>query len=742
MARNEKRPSAGGILQDLIEGGLLILLLVTPLIFYPKVQNLSFLPKRTFIQLIVCLLWILWIIKSFPKKKLLVFKHPILLAILLWILWSGLSIFWAINKYSALTLWLHWFLTMIACIVITYTIESLNKIDRLIFFGVVGAAAVSILGILQYILGTEIIPQAAVPAATFFNPNVAAQYITLMIPFSIMLFLAAFKPSQIWIITISLGLMLVFIYYAKTRAAWLAFLTSLFFILLFISMTKSWKMLTKRITKQKIIPLTLAIILIILMFNIPPQVREKTQDQPSDQIVPYPKEINYGEAINSLFHYQQGTIAIRIALWLNSLQMIKDNPLLGVGLDNWYIHYPLYHNIIKEDKVFSLDQQPTRLHNSFLQLLAETSLVGLISFILIFFIFFLRLFKIYFKTNSPEIKIRLLFILMAVICFIVNSLFTFPLRRSMPPLILMVSLAFFIALEKMGEQDHGDLPLFKSKTMQPIMVLCSLIFMVGLILFNVRIIRADAHLLKSIFHNHKKNWSEARQEAEQAKNLIPWRHEIWYELSVANHRLGNYEEAIRTGLKALRFHPNLINGYLNLSQIYMKRGDFSKAQKNILRALAIKPDLAEAVFTLGLIKERQSLIEEAIESYTETIAIDKKNALAYLHLAIIYYRQANFTQAQEYFQKTIILNPYLKGPHYYLGLICSQQKRWDQAIPFYKEAIRKNPKAGIIHVNIAVAYYNLDKHDAALYHLNIGKQLGVYQAVIVLKKLYPQKSGN
>jgi O-antigen ligase len=48
------------------------------------------------------------------------------------------------------------------------------------------------------------------------------------------------------------------------------------------------------------------------------------------------------ERFVSLFNAQEGTTFYRIKLWQASIEMIRDHPLTGVGLDNFLYQYPNY----------------------------------------------------------------------------------------------------------------------------------------------------------------------------------------------------------------------------------------------------------------------------------------------------------------------------------------------------------------------------------------------------------------
>lgn len=60
----------------------------------------------------------------------------------------------------------------------------------------------------------------------------------------------------------------------------------------------------------------------------------------------------------------------RVESWRDSLPMIVDHPVMGVGLSSWGTAFPRY------DESFFLGTQARRAHNDYLQIVAETGLVG------------------------------------------------------------------------------------------------------------------------------------------------------------------------------------------------------------------------------------------------------------------------------------------------------------------------------------------------------------------------------
>jgi len=69
--------------------------------------------------------------------------------------------------------------------------------------------------------------------------------------------------------------------------------------------------------------------------------------------------------------------------WVNTLMMIKQNPISGVGIGNWRFTYPLYYKSFAKDPLFNYRMQVRKTHNDYLQLAAECGIPALALFLLL-----------------------------------------------------------------------------------------------------------------------------------------------------------------------------------------------------------------------------------------------------------------------------------------------------------------------------------------------------------------------
>lgn len=131
----------------------------------------------------------------------------------------------------------------------------------------------------------------------------------------------------------------------------------------------------------------------------------------------------------------------RIPLWLNSLAIICDHPVLGVGLGSFDAAYPLYHKALMNDLVYTSLYWIGGAHNDLLQLLTELGLVGF-GLIILCFVLISRYFHALMKTATPATALLLTGCYLGGVSLVLESLFN-PVFHQPSTLML---LAFFVGV--------------------------------------------------------------------------------------------------------------------------------------------------------------------------------------------------------------------------------------------------------------------------------------------------------
>jgi len=137
----------------------------------------------------------------------------------------------------------------------------------------------------------------------------------------------------------------------------------------------------------------------------------------------------FSNEIGSVVNSDDSSFQLRKRFFKQSISMILENPLIGIGIGNWKLES------IKTDrnnlKGYTV---PYHSHNDFLEIGSETGIFGMIAFILLLIyplIFF-----------EKEINIKNLILLFSFIIYIFDSLINFPFSRPANILIFLLILAF------------------------------------------------------------------------------------------------------------------------------------------------------------------------------------------------------------------------------------------------------------------------------------------------------------
>ncbi len=125
----------------------------------------------------------------------------------------------------------------------------------------------------------------------------------------------------------------------------------------------------------------------------------------------------------------------RTNAWTWSVEIIKQNPLLGIGVGNWKVNILEYENQVNTGFIYLY-----KAHNDFLENMAETGVIGGLLFLSIFVLMGWNFIKQYRKrADDPGLLYRALFLAASGLAFYaVDAFFNFPADR--PEILLLWAL--------------------------------------------------------------------------------------------------------------------------------------------------------------------------------------------------------------------------------------------------------------------------------------------------------------
>ena len=374
----------------LLNGTLFLFFAVAPMVVYSALDpvagqpffTLYDLPKTGFIMAFVLLqMGIYFLSLALDRNESRALTNFIransgVKILLLLLLWQAFSIINAAVTSTAFFVLFQW-LILAGGYVLWARLFSRASGRWSAVYGLVAALAVfNFIGILQF-FGFKIFFLLPIlgPSATLGYRNPAAHFLVYALPFVLF---AASCSWRLWrenrrnphlyglaglIIVVVSSVVLVFMNYSRT--AILALMLEVL-VLPFIWLRYPLGGTKIRFIGRGIAMMMMALLLISVLIYAFPKSRERVS-----------------KSWNRIQQSPARLLEFRYYHWGNTLMMIKENPMVGVGVGNWRINYPLYYKSFSRDPLFNYKIQMRRTHNDYLQLAAECGIPALLLFLLL-----------------------------------------------------------------------------------------------------------------------------------------------------------------------------------------------------------------------------------------------------------------------------------------------------------------------------------------------------------------------
>jgi tetratricopeptide (TPR) repeat protein len=430
-------------------------------------------------------------------------------------------------------------------------------------------------------------------SATMGNKNLLASILFLSLPFLFYVYQSVNKLSKILILFLSV-IILCSLLIIQSKAVLLGLLFMSVSIILFAFRDNS-----------KIILSSIVIISIItsIFFIASPKVF-KHFTQEIDQIIKKKERIDNNRIVEN-----DG----RAALYIKTIDMIKDNPLLGVGPGNWRKELPKYG--LKNTIGQKGDKFVQRPHSDFLWFFAEGGILSGILYILLF-IFILRD-SLFFYLNMQDKKRYFFLILFSTMLgYIVISLFDFPSERPAHNLFLAIILGIIIS-ERLKNRRHYA----TSNKLVGVTLMC--LFSLNIAFASIRY-KGDLHMANTLKYKSISDWNKMITELDMAYNQSLYDIDntttplMWY-YGLAYFNKGEVNIAFDYFKKAYSINPYHLHVINNLATCYGYNNN-NKAKELYKECISISPRFEEAVLNLAAIYSYEQRDEEALD-----ILLDLRN---------------------------------------------------------------------------------------------------------------------
>ncbi|WPE18751.1 O-antigen ligase family protein [Candidatus Thioglobus autotrophicus] len=655
-------------MQNLLSKSLVVVIAILPFIspmgveWFPLVSSISL--KTAWGIIGVSILFVAWI---FFNNKIVVKKSKLYYPILGFIIWCFISLFWIKSTYPAILMLAQFTSYGLVFFLVLNFYKNLKDAEALLKAIVISLTLVSIIGILQsYFIDNYFVQsffvQAVGPSSTFGNKNIATHFVVMALPVSIVFYLNSKNSKNLALYALSIFIGLWYLYLTQARQAYLAIAVEVFILLLFILIdfirNKDRSFISNiALKKIKILPIifVVASLLVIGVFK-------------SNEVVSKIQSLDYKSSMNA-----------RLPAWKNTLVMIEGNLLIGVGVGQWSEAYPLYYDKIEKDVIFNEKTRLRRLHNDYLEMLAD---VGLIGYIFLLWLVFLIGKRIWFVLTSAENKDRVLAmgIALGVTGFGVVSIFSYPIHTYLPVFLL---LTYFGLLElsfiNNYKRSFGNLYISTNIAIK--------LFSVLLLLLTV------IYSMRWMFSEH--NYFLAREYGKDER----------------------FNLAINAGVKAVKFNPLNARNYIVTGNNYLKSKDSLNAVKQFNQAVKLMPFNVLTLLNLASAYKMSGNIQMEHKTLNTVLSIDPNNVIASTRLVRAFVEKKRYKEATiafrnlkdnfEYFKDRSGFGPY----HDMVAQVAIFVGDYQYARYIYNDAISREESADNLMKLATLEFFNLKNLD-------------------------------
>ena len=297
---------------------------------------------------------------------------------------------------------------------LTY-LDSPKRFRTTVFTVIIFGAAMSFFGILQQLSDPELVlfireVDYAQPFGTYINRHHFAAFLEMTIALTLgLLFAGSTRPDKRLLLIIAAALMGFGIVFTTSRGALISLIAILLFLtfLSVVSGSKSKSTRQKKVLRSKLLMLVGANVALVLFLLI-----SVAWIGGSDLVL-------RGTGVYAPKDFSNG----RLQFWTNTVEIIKEHPILGTGLESFGVAYTRVDG-------WNGSIRLEHAHNEYLQMLSDGGIFGFACVVAFIVLLFRRGLKIVRRAENPYRRGIAAGALAGCFGILLHSFFDFPLRTN------------------------------------------------------------------------------------------------------------------------------------------------------------------------------------------------------------------------------------------------------------------------------------------------------------------------
>jgi hypothetical protein len=458
---------------------------------------------------------------------------------------------------------------------------------------------------------------------------------------SILSFYLLIKTKGFWwksLFVLHILIQLPAMFLAEIRGAQIAF----FFVLLFISIVFLFKLESKKI-KYGIVSF---LFLLVVIFGLAFQNKEAE----------WVKNNSILHRLTSIT-LSGGTARTRLISWEAGLNALKERPVMGFGMENYYYAFDKYfqadyYNIASTETWFD------RAHNMVMENLVAHGIFGILAYLSIFIVTLIYLYKMY-KKDSEQNWLSSLFLSSLVIAYFIQNFFVFDsLTVTMVFFFLLAYINFKVTDSLESKIIYEEqLPKFANGAVISLSVIATFYLVFGMNVTHADVAKQNYEVQKSFYQDQDLLKTKSKMIDLFAINSYLNRDSVTMTtdtLTKITSQIKSQEQA-QMAFKIIDFLINKFKEHeeindqdaymkLNMARLYMLKAGFlqkdsaafkevlNKAKIVIEKSVELSPERLHNFYFLSKIDIALGDYQGAVDAMEKALSYNDKYADTYLYL--------------------------------------------------------------------------------------------------------------
>ncbi len=330
-------------------------------------------------------------------------------------------------------------------------------------------------------------------------------------------------------------------------------------------------------------------------------------------------EFSVAGRMRSIFDTQSQHNIHRLFIWNASLEIIKEEPLTGVGAGNWLLRIPKHFNRNFEHLEAMGWRQP---HNDYIWIAAEKGIFSLLIYLAAFGLIILYLFKVIRNKgddHKQDDKVLALLLMSGITAYMADAFFSFPYERIDVMVFLMIIMGSAIALYHANKSKPSFVPKHNAFRIAGYLGLAFSVY------YAYSSLRMEQNIARALTYLNHRNFEQVLHYADAAKtplrSLGPHLYPAEFLEGVACQNLEDHQRAVASFEQARKQAPYDIRILHMLGSNYRITERHDEAYDCFMELVRIYPPSPAILRDIKLLVVDLSVIEKYEAAYNLLVSL-------------------------------------------------------------------------------------------------------------------------